>query len=93
MFLRLSFHLGVNQNVVDENHEKLIQVLHEHLIHEIHEVSRGIRNSEGHHSILVESIPGAKHCHGNIQLSNSQLVISRSQIILGKNTGSFHLIE
>jgi hypothetical protein len=38
MLLMLLFHLGVNQDIVDENHDKLIHVLHEHLIHEIHEI-------------------------------------------------------
>jgi hypothetical protein len=66
MFLMLSFRLGINQNVVDENHDKLIQVFHEYLIHEIHEIGRGIRKFEGHHDILIESIPGAKCCLGNI---------------------------
>jgi hypothetical protein len=67
----LFFHLGVNQNVVDENHDKLIQVLHEHLIHEIHEIGRGIRKSEGHHGILVESI----------RVQNVVLEISDSRIL------------
>jgi hypothetical protein len=30
--------LGINQNVVDEYHDKLIKILHEHLVHQIHEV-------------------------------------------------------
>jgi hypothetical protein len=89
----LFFYLGVNQNVIDENHDKLIHVLHEHLSHEIHEIGGGIRKSEGHHGIFIESILRAKRCLGNIRLSNSQLVISQSQINLGENTCSFHLIE
>jgi hypothetical protein len=78
MFLMLYFCLGVNQNIVDEDHNKLIQVLHKHLIHEVHEIGWGIRKSKGNHSILLESIPGAEHYLRNIFLSNSQLVISRS---------------
>jgi hypothetical protein len=93
MFLMLFFYLGENQNVVDENHDKLIQVLHEHLFHEIQEIGGDIRKSKGHHSILIGSIPGAKCCLGNIRLSNPQLVISRSQINFGENTGSLHLIK
>jgi hypothetical protein len=48
MFLVLCFRLGVNQNIVDENHNKLIQVFHEHLIHEVHEIGWGIHESEGY---------------------------------------------
>jgi hypothetical protein len=62
----LFFCLRVNQNVINENKDKLIQVLHKHLIHEIHEVGRGVRKSEGHHDILIESTPGVKCCVGNI---------------------------
>jgi hypothetical protein len=46
MFLMLSFRLGINQNVVDENHDKLIQVFHEYLIHEIHEIGRAFVSSK-----------------------------------------------
>jgi hypothetical protein len=60
------FYLGVNKNVIDENHNKLIQVLHEYLIHEIHEIGKGIHKSEGHHGILIESIPDVECCFGNI---------------------------
>jgi hypothetical protein len=52
------FCLGVNQNVIDENHNKLIHVFHKHLIHEIHEIRWGICKPEGHHGIPIESIPG-----------------------------------
>jgi hypothetical protein len=66
MFLMLYFRLRANQNIVDEDHNKLIQVLHKHLIHEVHEIGWCIHKSEGHHDILVESISGAERCLGNI---------------------------
>jgi hypothetical protein len=66
MFLMLFFYPGVNQNIVDEDHIKVTEVPHEHLIHEIHEIGGGIRKSDGDHGILVESIPDAKHYLGNI---------------------------
>jgi hypothetical protein len=66
MFLMFCFRLGVNQDIVDEDHNKLIQVLYKHLIHEVHEIGGGIGKSEGYHSILVEFILGAEYCLGNI---------------------------
>jgi hypothetical protein len=60
MFLMFFLCLGVNQDIIDENHNKLIQVLHKHLIHEIHEIGRGIRKPKAHYGILIKSIPGAK---------------------------------
>jgi hypothetical protein len=44
----------------------LIQALHKHLIHEIHEIDGGICKYEGHYGILIEFIPGAKRCLGDI---------------------------
>jgi predicted ATP-grasp superfamily ATP-dependent carboligase len=53
MFLMFFSYLRVNQNVVDEDNNKLIQVLHKHHIHEIYEIGWGIHKSEGHHDILI----------------------------------------
>jgi hypothetical protein len=33
---------GVDKDVIDEDNDKLIQLLHEHLVHEVHEVGGGI---------------------------------------------------
>jgi hypothetical protein len=38
----LYFGLGINKNVIDEDNNKLIQKLHEYLIHEVHKIGRGI---------------------------------------------------
>jgi hypothetical protein len=66
LLLMLVSGLGINQNVINKYHNKLIQVFHKHLIHEIHEIGWGVRKSEGHHGILIESISGMKCCIGNI---------------------------
>jgi len=42
MLCMLFFILGKYKNVVDENHDKLIELRHKHRVHEIHEMSRGI---------------------------------------------------
>jgi hypothetical protein len=39
MFLMITIILGINQNVVDEYHNELIKILHEHFVHQIHEAS------------------------------------------------------
>jgi len=36
------FIFGIDKNVVNENHDKIIQLRHEYRVHEIHEMSRGI---------------------------------------------------
>jgi hypothetical protein len=48
MFLVLFHILGVDQNVINKNHDKLIQLGHEYRIHEIHEVCQGIGQTKGH---------------------------------------------
>jgi hypothetical protein len=38
MFLMITIILGIAQNIVDEYHDESIKILHEHLVHQIHEV-------------------------------------------------------
>jgi hypothetical protein len=66
MFFLFFFRLRVYQDIIDEDHNELVQILHKYLIHEIHEIDRGIHKSKGHYSILLKSISGAEHCLGNI---------------------------
>jgi hypothetical protein len=48
--------LGVYQDVVDEYYEKLIKVLHEHVVRQVHKEWQGIGESKGHDDILVNTI-------------------------------------
>jgi hypothetical protein len=48
MLRMLFFILGIYQNVVDEDHYKLIQLRHKDRIHEIHEKCRSIYDAERH---------------------------------------------
>jgi hypothetical protein len=54
MFL---FILRVDQYVIDEHHNKLVQILYKFLVHQIHRVGQGINQSKIHHYILVQTIP------------------------------------
>jgi hypothetical protein len=42
MFLMLFFRFGENKDIINEYHNKLVEVIHEDLIHEVHEVGGGI---------------------------------------------------
>jgi hypothetical protein len=53
MFLMLSIILGINQNVFNEYHNKLIKIFHGHLIHKIHEVGWCIGQAKRHDCELV----------------------------------------
>jgi hypothetical protein len=40
------FILGVDQDVVNEDHEKLVQLRHEYGVHQVHEMCRSIGESK-----------------------------------------------
>lgn len=80
----LFFRLGKDEYVINEDDNKLVQVLHENFVHEVHEVGRGIGQSEGHDPVLVQPITSNKCCFGDVLWSNLQLVVSRSQVNLGE---------
>jgi hypothetical protein len=45
--------LGINLNVVDEYHDELIKILHEHIVHQIYEVGWCISQAKQHDSELI----------------------------------------
>src|ERR1041385_6212906 len=93
MFFMILFILGVDQDIIYEYHNKLVQKLHEYLVHHTHEVCRGIGQTKRHDCILIKSISGGVSGLGYILFSNLQLVVPRSKIALGENTSSFQLIK
>jgi hypothetical protein len=40
---------GIDENVIDKDHDKFIELRHEHGVHEVHEVGWGIRETKGHY--------------------------------------------
>jgi hypothetical protein len=46
MLLVLFFILGVDQDVIDEDHDKLVQLRHEYGVHQVHEMCRSIGESK-----------------------------------------------
>jgi hypothetical protein len=93
MFCMLFLGLGIYQDVVNEHHHKLVKELHEYLIHDIHEIGRGIGQAKGHYGELKQAIASGEGVLGNIGLSDLQLIISSAEINLGEHLGSVQLIE
>ena len=60
MSLMFLLGLGINQNIVNEYHYKLVKVWSEHSLHEIHENCRGIGQTEWHYKEFVMSISGVE---------------------------------
>jgi hypothetical protein len=46
----------IDKYVINEDNDKLIQILHEDLVHEVHEVGWGVGRSKRYHSELVLTI-------------------------------------
>ena len=67
------FILGIYKNVVNENHDKLVQFRHKHRVHKIHEMRWGIGQLKRHDQILIESIFGREGRLGDILSSDLDL--------------------
>ena len=93
MLYMLLFIARVYQDIINEDHHKLVQFGHEHQIHEIHEVSRCIRKNEGHDKILIQSIPRRESCLSYIFRTDLDLMLPRSQINLGEYLSFRQLIK
>jgi hypothetical protein len=46
MLFMLLFTSSVDQYIIDEHHNKLVQILHENLVYQIHEVGQCITKSK-----------------------------------------------
>jgi hypothetical protein len=57
MFLVFFYILRVEQYVIDEHHDKLVQILYKFLVHQIHIVGRDLNQSKIYHRLLVQTIP------------------------------------
>jgi hypothetical protein len=85
--------LGVNEDVINEDHHKLVQVRSENAIHIIHENSRSICQSEWHHQVLIMVVPCPKYSLRSVFRLNPNLVVSRPKINLGKHLGFSQLVK
>jgi hypothetical protein len=60
MLRLLLFTLGIDQDVVNEDHDKLVQLWHEYGVHQVHEMCRSISESKRYNQILVQPVPGGE---------------------------------
>jgi hypothetical protein len=77
------FHTSqIYKNVVNEYHNKLVQLQHEDGVHAIHEVCRCICQSKGHDEIFKETISCSECYLGYIFGTNLDLMIAEVRLIL-----------
>jgi hypothetical protein len=93
MLLMLFFTLGIDQDVINEDHDKLVQLRHEHIVHQVHEMCRSIGESKWHNKILVQPIPDREGSLRDIFWMNLDLMITWMEIDLGKDSCTGKLIK
>ena len=93
MILMLLLRLGVDQDVVNKYHNKLIQIGLKYPMHQIHECRWSICQSKKHQCELEMPIPRTKCCLRDINLLNSLLIITGVKIYLGVDSRPFHMIK
>jgi hypothetical protein len=93
MLRMLFFTLEIDQDVVNEDHDKLIQLWHEYKVHQVHEMCRGIGESKRHNQILIQLVPGRERSLRNIFWMDLHLMITRTKIDLRKDSYTVKLIK
>jgi hypothetical protein len=60
MLFMLFLTLRKDQDVINEDNDKLVQLFYKNRVHQLHEVSGGIGQSKRHHQILVKTASGGE---------------------------------
>jgi hypothetical protein len=89
----LFFTLRIDQDVVNEDNDKLVQLRHEYRVHQVHEMCRNIGESKWHNKILIQPVPGGETGLRNIFWADLDLMITRMKIDLGKDFCTGKLIK
>jgi hypothetical protein len=85
--------LGIDEDIIDKDHDEFIELSHEHGVHEVHEVGWGICESERHYQELIKTITSGKSGFGNIARLNLDLVVARTKVDLREDFGTSQLIK
>jgi hypothetical protein len=84
---------GIDEDIIDKDHDEFVELLHKHGVHEVHEVGWGIRETKGHYQELVKTVMSGEGGFRNVTRSNLDLMITRTKVDLGENLGSSQLIK
>jgi hypothetical protein len=76
MSCMLIFTLGIDQDVINEDHDKLVQLWHEYRVHQVNEICRSIGESKRHNQILIQPVPGGEDSLRNVFWVDFDLVIT-----------------
>jgi hypothetical protein len=87
------FAVGIDQDVINEDNNKLVQLQHEYGVHQVHEMCRSIGEPKRHNQILIQPVPGGESSLRNVFQADFDLVITRTKIDRGKDFCTDKLIE
>jgi hypothetical protein len=85
--------LRIYKYVINEHHDKLVQLRHEYGVHEVNEVCRCIRQPKRHDKIHIKPVPRRESRLGDIFITDLNLVIAGAEINFGEHLGTRQLIK
>jgi hypothetical protein len=85
--------LRIHEDIIDEHHYEFVKIVHEYTIHQVHEESWRIRQTEGHNYVLIKPILGDECCLRYVRRLDPELMITWPQIYLQEHTGASQLIK
>ena len=84
---------GIHQDIINKHNDTNVKQLMKYLVHQTHEGCRSIGQAKGHHHKLIMTISGPECCLGDILPSDPQLMVTRSEVNLGKDDSTLKLIK
>jgi hypothetical protein len=84
---------GIDENIIDKDHDKFVELRHKHGVHEVHEVGWGIRETKRHYQELIKTRTSGESSFRNVTRSNFDLMITRTKVNLREDFGSSQLIK
>jgi hypothetical protein len=82
MLFMLFSTLRKDQDVVNEDHDKPIQLFHKNRVHQVHEVSGGVGQTKRHHQILIKTISSGESSLWDIFFTYLDLMTARAKVNL-----------
>jgi hypothetical protein len=87
------FILGVDQDVINENHDKLVQLRHEHQIYQVQEMGKSIGKPKWRNQVLIKTTLGGECRFKNVIQTDLDLMITQTEFDLGEDFSTSKLIK
>ena len=85
--------LAIDENIININHHEFVEEWTEDFLDQSLECCRGIGETKRHDFVLIVAISGAESCFFDVLFMDSDLMIARAEIDLGKNLGIVQLVD